>query len=279
LAAKQRRQTKRQRRAQREARHDLRARYRESDLVLMNGSAGVAVIEDPYTEPARIDAEGNLDVRARLEPAQHRDGSTAEGQPEWTPPARPKLTVVTALRDDPLGRMFARRQIDRAQFEAGREFQGLVDPVETRRLRSLDLTKPTIDKIHGSRCAEPLSDRQRRLAVQLHKVSLIVAERFGSAGLSVTRAVLADRRSVEQAARLHGAESARDISSVSWLFRRCLNLLANKLGFASSVRPARHHPGRDLPAEPAKDPALKANEAETRRSDAAAGATRGLTWP
>jgi hypothetical protein len=34
--------------------------------------------------------------------------------------------------------MFA---IDRAQFEADREFQELVDAVETRSLRSLDLTK------------------------------------------------------------------------------------------------------------------------------------------
>jgi hypothetical protein len=76
------------------------------------------------------------------------------------------------------------------------------------------------------------------------------------------RAVLADRRSVEQAARLHSAESARDISSVSWLFRRCLNLLANKLGFASAPRPSRQRLGKDQPVEPADDPALKANAAE-----------------
>jgi hypothetical protein len=113
--------------ARRQARHDLRGQYAERDLPFMNG-IGVAVIEDPYTDAARIDREGNLDVGARLEQAQHHDGTIAEGAPGWTPPQRPRITVITALRDDPLGRMYARRQIDRAQFDAGKEYQSLCDP-------------------------------------------------------------------------------------------------------------------------------------------------------
>jgi hypothetical protein len=149
---------------------------------------------------------------ARLEQARHHDGTIAEGAPGWTLPQRPLLTVVTALRDDPLGRMFARRQIDQPQFRAGREYQGLIDAVEVPGLRSVDLEKTKID---GARFGEPFSDRQRRLAAQLRKVDQTLTGRFGSEGLTVSRGVLSDRKSLEQVAKEHGAESTR--CSVGWL--------------------------------------------------------------
>jgi hypothetical protein len=114
-ARRVRRTTKRQRRRAREAQHDLRAQYRESDLPFQNG-VGVLVTEDPYSSAGNIDGEGNLNVRAQLRQARHADGTLAEGAPGWTPPQKPLVTVITALRDDALGRMYARRQIDRPQI-------------------------------------------------------------------------------------------------------------------------------------------------------------------
>ena len=49
----------------RAATHDIRGRYRQSDLPAQ-GHIGVVTIEDPYAEAGRIDPEGNLDVSARL---------------------------------------------------------------------------------------------------------------------------------------------------------------------------------------------------------------------
>jgi hypothetical protein len=73
-------------RARQRARYDLRQRYREQDLPVEH--IGVATIEDPYTQAGHLDSEGNLNVAARLAPAQHSDGTVAEGAPGWAPPRR-----------------------------------------------------------------------------------------------------------------------------------------------------------------------------------------------
>ncbi len=100
MAAKRRRQNKRQRRQARQAaHHDLRQRYREHDLPFQNGVAA-AIFEDAYAPAGYVDAEGNLDARARLKQIRHSDGSIAEGAPGWTPPQRPLITAI-ALKDDP----------------------------------------------------------------------------------------------------------------------------------------------------------------------------------
>jgi hypothetical protein len=226
----------------------------------MNG-VGVAVIEDPYTEPARIDREGNLDVGARLEQAHHGDGTIAEGAPGWTPPKRPLVTVVTALRDDPLGRMFARRQVDRAQFDAGRAYQFLCDTAELLSLRSID---PARTRVSGGRIPEPITDKSQRAAKKLREVDEKLVGRYGEEGLTISRGVLADRKSLETVAKEHGAESERDMRSVGWLFRKCLDQIAHRLGLISSY--ALTHRRRkarleDLQA-PAADPARHARAVE-----------------
>jgi hypothetical protein len=92
---KKRRRAK-QARARQRPRYDLRQRYREQDLPVEH--IGITVIEDPYTQAGYLDAEGNLDAAARLAPAQHADGTVAEGAPGWAPPRRPTMTVIRALR-------------------------------------------------------------------------------------------------------------------------------------------------------------------------------------
>jgi hypothetical protein len=91
------------------------------------GHIGVLTIEDPYSEASRVDSAGNLDVSARLESVRHADDTLAEGAPAWSPPSRPLMTVIRALRDDPVGRMHNRHQIDEAQYKAARAFQQAAD--------------------------------------------------------------------------------------------------------------------------------------------------------
>src|SRR5215831_10054730 len=57
---------------------------------------------------------------ATLEQPRRRDGTLAEGAPEWVPPSRPTIIVIASIHRDPLGQMYARDQIDHARYLAGR---------------------------------------------------------------------------------------------------------------------------------------------------------------
>jgi len=108
MAAPKRLRAKRARARQRERRgYDLRPQYRESDLPT-TAHVAVTTIEDAYAPAGRVDKAGILHVEAELEPVRHRDGSLSEGAPAWTPPERPRSTVIVSLREDPIGRMHAR---------------------------------------------------------------------------------------------------------------------------------------------------------------------------
>jgi hypothetical protein len=224
-------------RARQRPRYDLRQRYVERELPAEH--IGIATIEDPYTQAGYLDAEGNLDATARLTPAQHSDGTVAEGAPGWAPPRRPLMTVFVALKDDPIGRMHSRHQIDEAQYKAARVYQQAADEATLGAVRSIDLEKT---KVSGGLPADPLTDKRRR-AMQLQRYAeQRVVNRFGLEGLGLTRAVLSDRQSVEQTARARGASSPREVSFWTGLFRRCLDVLATVFGYAT-------HDGQGDPAE------------------------------
>jgi hypothetical protein len=253
---KKKQRAKRARARQRPRGHDLRGQYRESDLP--SGHLHILTYEDPYEPAARIDSEGNLDVTARLEPARHADGSEAAGAPGWTPPRRPLVTVVANLKDDPLRRLFARRQIGQPQFLAGRMYQEHHDAAIITSVRSVDLSKT---KVSGGLPAEPLTERQRRAAARLRSIEGSVQRRYGDVGLWLVRLVLAERRPLEATARQAGATSARETSSVCWLFRKCLDTIAVATGFMSGVRrPYRSNGHAEL--DPADDPARMADADE-----------------
>jgi hypothetical protein len=220
---------------------------------------GLATIEDPYSEASRIGVDGTLDVSARLEPARHVDGSEAPGAPEWVPPRRPTMTVVRALRSDPIGRMFARHQVDSCQYNAARCYQELVDTATIGSVRSVDLEKT---RVSGVIAADPLTPGRQRAMAQLRIAEQRVANRFGLEGLSVTRAVLSDRQSVEQTARARGASSPREMSFWTGLFRRCLDVLAAAFGFATSTRRPPRLNGHADEHDPAEDPARQADAGE-----------------
>ena len=243
-------------RARQRPRYDLRQRYREQDLPVEH--IGIATIEDPYTQAGYLDAEGNLDATARLTPAQHSDGTVAEGAPGWAPPRRPLMTVFVALKDDPVGRMHSRHQIDEAQYQAARAYQLAADQATLGSVRSVDLEKT---KVSGGLAPEPLTDGRRRAMARLRVAEERLMRRHGSEGLGLTRAVLCDRQSVEQTARLRGAKSDREVWFWSRLFRRCLNSLATAFRFSTSgYRPRRSNGHAEL--NPADDPTRMADEDE-----------------
>jgi hypothetical protein len=84
----------------------------------------------------------------------------------------------------------------------------------------------------------------------------------GSEGLGLTRAVLVERQSVEQTARLRGAESDREVWFWSRLFRRCLDSLTTAFGFSTSAYRPRRSNGHDGQGDPADDPGRQADEDE-----------------
>ena len=56
-----------------------------------------------------------------------------------------KITVLRSLRDDPLARMSAAKQIDSAQFEAGRAWQADYEEAEVGGASAIDPTKEAVD--------------------------------------------------------------------------------------------------------------------------------------
>jgi hypothetical protein len=236
--------------------HDLRNRYRQKDLPAEH--LGIATIEDPFTPAGYLTAEGELSAEARLAPAQHLDGSVAEGAPGWAPPRRPTMVVVRALKDDPVGRMHSRRQIDEAQFKAARAFQEAADRSMLGSVKSVDLSKT---KVSGIIAGDSLTPGRQRAMAALRKAEGALVSRYGTEGLGLCRSVLLDRQSVEQSAKARGAETDREIWFWARLFRRLLDVLALVFGFASSTR-WRYRPNGHAEQDPAQDPQRHAIDGE-----------------
>jgi hypothetical protein len=216
--------------------HDLRPHYREGDLPA-TANIAVATIDNPYAEAGRVDRSGNLDIEARLAPVQHHDGTLSEGAPAWLPPPRPTATVVVNLREDPIGRMHARRQVDGAQYNAARAYQQLYDRATIGNLSPAD---PSRIRVDGGKAPDPISAARMAAATRLRSVENTLKDQHGFAGLTLTRCVLTGGQSVDKAARDFGASSEREARFWGLLFRKCLDVLAKALGFASSAqRPKR----------------------------------------
>jgi hypothetical protein len=216
--------------------HDLRPHYREADLPA-SAHIAVATIEDAYAPAGRVDHAGNLDVEARLEPVLHHDGSLSEGAPAWLPPPRPTATVVVNLREDPIGRMHARRQVDAAQYQAARAYQQLYDRATIGNLSPAD---PSRIRVDGGKAPDPISAARIAAATRLRSVERTLSDWHGFAGLNLTRCVLTGGKSVEKTARDFGASSSRETRFWGLLFRKCLDVLAKALGFSNSAqRPQR----------------------------------------
>ena len=153
--------------------------------------------------------------------------------------------------------MHARRQVDEAQYSAARAYQRLYDCATIGNLSPADLPRPRVD---GGKPPDPISAARMAAATRLRSVERTLSDWHGYAGLSLMRCVLTGGKSVDKAARDFGAISEREARFWGLLFRKCLDVLAKALGFASSAkRPTRPRRVQYDSAPEASEPSLHAD--------------------
>ena len=140
-----------------------------------------------------------------------------------------KIRVLRTLRSDPLARLHSHRQIDEAQYRAGRAYQRDVETAE-RFVRSIDLTRERVD---GGTPAEPLTDSQVRASKRLTDLEGVL----GRTMHRVTQAVLVEGMSMETVAvRLFNRGGEASVKYYGRLFRDALDVLAVEYGLAARAR-------------------------------------------
>lgn len=140
-----------------------------------------------------------------------------------------KQTMTASLRDDPLGRLFIRNQIDKAQFDAGRDMQGLYERAQIGGVKAMDPTKEPVDG--GGAIPEMIGDIQMRAVKRIAQLE----KTLGNEGTALIRQFLACRMFVDQIAEQRGLTSQRDKDYLGKRIRECLETLAIELGHAGRV--------------------------------------------
>lgn len=143
-----------------------------------------------------------------------------------------------SLRDDPLGRLHDRKQINQAQYQAGRRMQLLLELTEVGRLRSQDPSNEPVDG--GGAYPDILSERQLRAMKRLNgwtapdtgKRFRGVYDVLGAEGTAIMRLMLAERRFAREIAAAMGDRSQRGVDYIARRVRECLTTLAREFGYA-----------------------------------------------
>jgi hypothetical protein len=139
-----------------------------------------------------------------------------------------KIVTLRSIRNDPLGRLHSRGQIDEAQFQGGRAFQDDWEKAE----RGPQAVDPTREYVDGGRMREPITERQRKAVLRLNR-----AEReLGADGAALVHEVLILGMTMEQIGQRRGLRGQRWIDYFARRFRECLDRLALIYGFASARR-------------------------------------------
>jgi hypothetical protein len=144
---------------------------------------------------------------------------------------KPLRAKLVNLRDDPIGQMAKRGQIEADQLSAARKWQAIYDTAASIGCsRGID---PGAMKVDGGRIAsEPINDMQMASIKQLEKLDRIL----GAVGAALVRSVLGDRITIAQAAAMMGDNSARGINHVGRRLRECLDTLVPCLGVEAKGR-------------------------------------------
>lgn len=136
-----------------------------------------------------------------------------------------KIAAVASLRDDPLGRLRARKQIDEAQYRAGRDMQALYERAEIGKVMAVDTTKEPVD---CGGAPEVLTDGQQRAIKEIIRLERVL----GLEGSALVRDVLAERMFIEQCAATRGMVRRHEREYLGRRFRECLETLAKELHYA-----------------------------------------------
>src|SRR6202140_2018923 len=139
-----------------------------------------------------------------------------------------KIVTLRSIRNDPLGKLHSRRQIDEAQFQGGRAFQDDWEKAE----RGPQAVDPTREYVDGGRAREPITERQRKAVLRLNR-----AEReLGADGAALGHEGLILGMTMEQVGERRGVHGQRWIDYFARRFRECLGRLALSYGFATEKR-------------------------------------------
>ena len=139
-----------------------------------------------------------------------------------------KIVTLRSIRNDPLGRQHAHRQIDEAQYQGGRAFQ---DDWETAE-RGPQAVDPSREYVDGGQVREPITERQRKAVLRLNRAG----RELGADGSALVHEVLILGMTMEQIGQRRGLRGQRWIDYFARRFRECLDRLALIYGFATERR-------------------------------------------
>jgi hypothetical protein len=146
-----------------------------------------------------------------------------------------KIIALRSIRNDPLGRLHSRRQIDEAQYQGGRAFQHDWERAE-RGPRAVDPTRAYVD---GGQMPEPITEGQRKAVLRLNRAM----RELGADGSALVHDVLVHGMTMEQVGQRRGLHTQRWKDYFARRFCECLDRLALIYGFAT----AQPVPVRDFP--------------------------------
>src|SRR4051794_17625024 len=139
-----------------------------------------------------------------------------------------KIVALRSIRNDPLGRQHAHRQIDEAQYQAGRAFQNDWEKAE-RGPRAVD---PTREYVDGGQMREPITEGQRKAVLRLNRVE----RELGADGSALVHDVLVHGLTMEQIGQRRGLRTQRWRDYFARRFYECLDRLALIYGVATEKR-------------------------------------------
>ena len=145
-----------------------------------------------------------------------------------------KIVALRSIRNDPLARLHSHRQIDEAQYQAGRAFQDDWECAE----RGPQAVDPSRDYVDGAQARESITEAQRKAVLRLNR-----AERdLGADGSALVHDVLVRGMTMEQVGERRCLPTQRWKDYFARRFRECLDRLALLYGFATEKVPRKTSP-------------------------------------
>lgn len=213
------------------------------------GKAREAALEQVQTGKApQLEGLADFGTRMAFDPYEIAEVAAGKRAPEKL---KERIKIVN-LRDDPIGQMAKRHQVDELHLDAARKWQALHDTAQIGGARGID---PTNMKVDGGRFSEPVSDMQRVCIQRLCQIDIYL----GEVGAMLVRRVLGERMTIAKVAAIMGDTSALGIKRLGWRFREVLDTLKAKMGVVAEGRaPRMVHDDHSRNAAHADQPELHA---------------------
>jgi hypothetical protein len=139
------------------------------------------------------------------------------------------LSVMRSIRDDPLAGLWARKQIDKVQFDAGREWQRHYETAGIGQVVAVDPLREPVDG--GGAGRADWSDRQSYAFYKLKESRTFL----GLSGYALVSDVLGLGLPIIEVARRRGNEGQHWVKYYGMRFRECLESLALGWGHAGGI--------------------------------------------